>query len=393
VRHFLKFLLTGPIVLAVLLGVASGQDSPRIGSAIPRDQECIAVHRPERIGRGHAHLFPVMDRDKAGFIDRHGKVIIPLCFDKVGAFSEGVAGFEREGKWGYINRRGKIVIEPQFRWAEEFSEGLGRVLVTGEPGSPTGRWGFIDKSGRIVVPPKFSTPLSSLQNLGGDDPEYSFHQGLAEFDVDYQTGYIDKAGKVVISPQFSYASPFSEGLAAAKKSALGEDGWGYINKSGQWVISPQFLSAGQFRHHLAPVSDGKSCSYADFKGKLLQNLPVERGGSDCSVLGVLPGVFNEGLAPWPSGGKYGFIDRKGTLVVAAQFDLAGTFSDGVAWVRIGKNLGYVNKRGGLVIGPRDFLGVEDFHYGLALVRTQDGKYGYIDKAGKYVWTPRFLYAN
>jgi len=36
---------------------------------------------------------------------------------------------------------------------------------------------------------------------------------------------------------------------------------------------------------------------------------------------------------------------------------------------------------------------EDFHNGLAFVSTKDGKYGYIDKTGKYVWTPTLLYKN
>jgi hypothetical protein len=36
---------------------------------------------------------------------------------------------------------------------------------------------------------------------------------------------------------------------------------------------------------------------------------------------------------------------------------------------------------------------EDFHHGLAFVSTKDGKYGYIDKSGKYVWTPTLLYRN
>ena len=41
----------------------------------------------------------------------------------------------------------------------------------------------------------------------------------------------------------------------------------------------------------------------------------------------------------------------------------------------------------------DLARAEDFHHGLAFVSTKDGKYGYIDKSGRYVWKPTLLYAN
>lgn len=70
----------------------------------PRDVECMvgfrAAHPVEATGEA---LFPVMDHDRTGFIDHTGKLVIPLCFDKAGDFSEGLARFERDGNWGYID--------------------------------------------------------------------------------------------------------------------------------------------------------------------------------------------------------------------------------------------------------------------------------------------------
>jgi hypothetical protein len=45
----------------------------------------------------------------------------------------------------------------------------------------------------------------------------------------------------------------------------------------------------------------------------------------------------------------------------------------------------------MVIAPKELEHVEDFRHGLAFVTTKDGKYGYIDTSGKYVWTPTLLY--
>lgn len=65
-------------------------------------------------------MFPVGDRGRGGFIDKRGQIAIPLCFDAVGDFSEGLARFERDKMWGYIDAMGTVVIEPKFPWAQEF---------------------------------------------------------------------------------------------------------------------------------------------------------------------------------------------------------------------------------------------------------------------------------
>ena len=46
---------------------------------------------------------------KYGFIDKNGKVVIELQFDNAGAFSEGLAEVEKDGKWGFIDKRGKVM--------------------------------------------------------------------------------------------------------------------------------------------------------------------------------------------------------------------------------------------------------------------------------------------
>jgi hypothetical protein len=85
--------------------------------------------------------------------------------------------------------------------------------------------------------------------------------------------------------------------------------------------------------------------------------------------------------------------RSGKVVIKPKFDLTFHFSEGLAAVEIGGKWGYINKAGKMVIAPKELEHVEDFHHGLAFVTTKDGKYGYIDTSGKYVWTPTLLYNN
>lgn len=372
-------------------GGCSGREIAPDGTLLaehgPRDQACLAGNRTTK---STDELFPVMDHDRAGFIDRTGKKIIPLCFDKVGAFSEGLARFERDGSWGYIDASGKVVIEPRFPWAEEFSEGLARVQISGQPLGYDGLWGFIDKSGKVVIPPNYKSMFGGKSNIGGDDQEDAFHDGLAKIEVDSKTGFIDKTGKVVIPAEFTYAYPFSEGLAAVTTSPTGNDGWGYIDRDGKWAIAPQFAWASSFQDHLAPVNSGHDCGYIDPTGAFVLKPSVSPGEKDC---GEVWGDFSEGLSRWKFGKKYGYIDRSGKFVIKPKFDLTSRFSEGLAAVEIGGQWGYIDKEGKMVIAPKALAHVEDFHQGLAFVTTKDGRYGYIDKSGNYVWTPTLLYNN
>jgi hypothetical protein len=358
----------------------------------PRDQECMAEQNraTQTAGPLGTELFPVMDHDRAGFIDQTGKVIIPLCFDKVGDFSEGLARFERDGRWGYIDTNGSVVIDPRFPWAEEFSEGLARVQVSGEPLGYNGRWGFIDKTGKVAISPTAETTFGAKNNIGSDSNDDAFHGGLAKIQVDGKTGFIDMTGEVVIPPEFTYAYPFAEGLAAATKSRSGDDGWGYINKSGSWVIAPQFEWASSFQENLAPVNRLHDCGYIDRTAAYVLHPPRSPGEIDCATVW---GDFVEGLSRWKIGNKYGFIDRSGKVVIQPKFDLTFHFSEGLAAVQIGHKWGYIDRTGKMVIKPKALAQAEDFHHRLALVETKDGRYGYIDKLGHYAWKPTLLYNN
>lgn len=51
---------------------------------------------------------------KYGFVDKSGKIVIPLLYDNVWSFSEGFAGVMRDEKWGYVNTAGEETIPLQY---------------------------------------------------------------------------------------------------------------------------------------------------------------------------------------------------------------------------------------------------------------------------------------
>jgi WG containing repeat len=372
-------------------GGCSGREiSPEgtlIAAGTPRDVECLKSWRSTHSSGSSQTdaLFEVEEHGREGFIDRTGQPVVPLCFDAVGEFSEGLARFERDGRWGYIDPAGNIASEPTFPWAEEFHEGLAHVQVTGTVLVYDGRWGYIDRTGKIVIPPNSGRMISDSSG-----EESAFHDGLAVIEVEDKAippphkGFIDKDGKLVIPARFTYVYPFSEGLAAVTESESGDTGWGYIDKSGIWVIPPRFDWASSFQFGLAPVSRKKDCGYIDKKGDQVLRLPAPGGQQDCASAW---GDFADGLSRWLLGKKYGFIDRNGKTVIPPQFDLTYGFSDGLAAVQIDKKWGYIETTGKMMIAPQEFWNVKPFHNGLAQVQTKDGGVGYIDRSGKYVWGP------
>jgi len=79
-----------------------------------------------------------------GFINKRGELVIPMIYERVGQFHDGLAPFRKAGKWGYLNRKGEVVVPSRFEEAEEFKNGLALVVVDG-------KIAFINTSGKIVL--------------------------------------------------------------------------------------------------------------------------------------------------------------------------------------------------------------------------------------------------
>jgi hypothetical protein len=95
---------------------------------------------------------------KVGFLDYKSEIVIaPLDYHFVNAFSDDLAvvcmGCKRDvsdehggwkgGTWGFIDKKGKIAIPLQYEMALPFDEGEARVQLGG-------KWIVIDKSGNVV---------------------------------------------------------------------------------------------------------------------------------------------------------------------------------------------------------------------------------------------------
>jgi hypothetical protein len=106
------------------------------------------------------------------------------------------------------------------------------------------------------------------------------------------------------------------------------------------------------------------------------------------------------------GGKWGYIDRSGNMVIEPQFDCAWNFSEGLAPVNVGRQLGYIDRKGNMVIKPqfaywhlepfpkdRQYYDHTIYFYEGRACFKYEGKHGFIDMNGDIVIEPAFELAT
>ncbi len=320
-------------------------------------------------------LLPVRIKDKWGYINEKGKIVIKPNFWSTGDFSEGFAIVRDEDRWFYyIDENGKPINNgKKYRFADDFSEGLAAVQENRDS-----KIGFIDSSGKLVIEPKFDSFTGKIIGSFKDDLNYVY--------LDGKIGFIDKTGNFVIKPIFDgdatlNATPFSENLATIRQNGK----YGFIDKTGEIKIVPQFETVSPFSEGFAAISfDRLKFGYIDKSGKIVIEPKFDWAYSFSEGLAAV----NIGMA-WhghqKSGGKYGFIDKTGRVVIDVIFDAVNPFSEGLAPVLVDGKWGFIDKTGTIQIQPQ-FDWVEIFSQGLSRV-TVKGKIGYINKSGKYIWKP------
>jgi bifunctional DNA-binding transcriptional regulator/antitoxin component of YhaV-PrlF toxin-antitoxin module len=94
--------------------------------------------------------------------------------------------------------------------------------------------------------------------------------------------------------------------------------------------------------------------------------------------------YSEGLAIFDDNSHFGFVNKKGKIVIPAKFWKVYDFSEGVAGACLEehKKCGYINHKGEFVITPK-YNDVHKFKNGKAVV-YKNGEFYYINKKGEFL---------
>lgn len=340
-------------------------------------------------------------------------------YDQLQGFSEGLAPVCRDGLWGYINKHGREIIPCRFEKCMPFYNGMAQVAVNvglwDDEGKQRvkGRWGLIDKQGNYIIPSEFGLISYSSegcvvcqdQNGGwsylGLDGKMLFQQtfedarpfdtGVAVVCRSGKYGAIDRQGNIVIPFEYDWINGLgrsdSDKMVGAKKYGK----YGVIDRVGNIIIDFRYDEVTCSRTGLIEVSFKGRGRYSykygviNVVGETI--LPCVYDDVTCmdNVIGINIGK-RIGTKYFHSG-KWGWTDLKGNGIVEPQYtNMTGVcFSDGLAAVEKRNKTAFVDELGNIVI-PFQYEFSYDFEGGMALARYK-GRYGFIDKSGGFVIPP------
>jgi hypothetical protein len=329
-----------------------------------------------------------------GFADSAGNTKTPGRYNLIMRPAEGIcrvwAGQKSSSdyasvRYGYCLTNGTEIIPPQFIKAEDFSEDLAMV-ATGSYLSFS--YGYLNKKGVMQIAAQYKYAKS-------------FSQGLAAVATnDKEWKYIDKTGTVKIAGPFLDADVFSEGLAGVSVphdlgSGVMSFKKGYIDATGKMVIKPEYNYVMPFKNGLAVASFSGSTN----EGYKSYQLLIDKTGKRLTTQEFVQiyHIPSDGLYPVKISGSsglnsdkdvWGVIDAKGVLQ-GARFKSQPYFSEGLASFSNDGLYGYMDKAGNVVVKPtyKNALG---FSEGLAAVLTDDKMWGFINKKGEMVIKPAYV---
>lgn len=326
------------------------------------------------------------DKNKLGFMDLEGNIIISPRLDYASDFNNGfaIAGIDR--KRGIINKRGEFLVEPKYDQIENgFS--CDRAWVKEEE-----RYGYVDRDGKLIIALQF-------------EEASSFRNGLACVKINDKWGLIDIEGNWIIEPRFDDIYEIMIGAKLLYQIRYNGRA-GVIDKTGKYIIEPHYnriiwnkneiifsVSYGEEEDWVDSLlnEEGSTWGLMDQNGRWI--LGPGRGTEELQIKGNRV-KFSEGLAAVKINGKWGYIGVDGKIAIEPVFESAENFEEGLATVRTEGEFGVINRKGKYISKERfENLSshIKNGYIRVSVKNNYEIKWGVINKKGKYVLTPKFDY--
>lgn len=298
--------------------------------------------------------------DKEGIINTWGEQIIDCEYDFIGLFNDEFALVRISDSVNYIDINGKLISETDFFDGEDFSEGLAAIQFESDR-----KYGYIDINGKLIIDTLFTLA-------------YEFKNGIAEVEIEttdtttidanyifvepkYHDCVIDKYGNVLDTIEFESRNRKFPIIGYANNWTLGK-----LNSRGDTIMDMKYRSFGYPQGNLMWFFTGEKYGLADTTGKILVEPIYEK----------LWYFADNELALAKLDGRYGFIDKNGTVKIPFKYQDTKGFKYGVSAVKIGSKWGFINDTGELVIEPK-FDKVT--HYFRPTLKGREWQYVYQDR--------------
>ena len=229
--------------------------------------------------KSHISLSKVKKGEKHGYVDGEANLVIPVEYDLLGEFNDGLVTGHKNNEWFVLDIKGNIVLElgTRYKYVGQFGSGLCFATNNAEYESyfnekPSLRINdddirFINVKGKEVF--KLHDSIPRWVEYFDD---FRFNNGFlmlptisAKTSPRTVYGYVNTKGKLVV-PQIFHTQyegvygEFHNGLAftANQKSSKfidkeNPDRYGFIDTTGKWVIPPELSYGERFENGIAYV--------------------------------------------------------------------------------------------------------------------------------------------
>ncbi len=242
-----------------------------------------------------------------------------------------------EGKWGYVDMFGNKAVSCQFVEAGPYIQS-DYAPVKAENGEAF----FIDLEGNKILATK-----EAFEIFGG----YS-NDLIPAKQANGKYTYVDESFKSVFG-EYDYASTMYDGVAAV----LNGTEWQIIDEKGKNKAKQSFQEIVIDQRGIAYLNERLFVKQGD--GQIIM---VDSSGNQVGTQSFEEAKLfaSESYAAVKVDGKWGFVDKKGTMQIEPQFDEARSFKNGLAAVRVQDKWGFIDEEGTICIEPA-FDSAKDFN--------------------------------
>jgi hypothetical protein len=316
-------------------------------------------------------LHPYQGNEFSGYIDNKGKVVIPVIYDEVSVFSEGlavvqkndsacfinrenvntfnrcyseatifrngIAAVKESGRWHFINRLGQN-ISKQYDEINDLSDGLYVV-------KSAGRYGALDQFGQVVIEPRF-------EKLG------DFSNGYAYYAENGKYGYVSRGG-TTSKAEYEWISDFSANRIALVRQ---QGRYGLVTSIGKKLLDPVYDMILKLTGEVYLVVQNNLYGFFHSQGCFISQVAYEFQKE------MEPGHYTDGiLFRLARKGEQALADANGALLVSfGQFDEVGFPKHDLLLVKKKKKYGYADLHFNMKI-PYKYTAANDFSDSAAVV--------------------------
>lgn len=353
--------------------------------------------------------------DKFGFVNEHGKEVIPLMYDDATNFYNGFACVKKGSQHYLIDKDGNIVSDltqaipggKEYNYRYNPLDGSIYLIISGavfedDPSQDLITWNTLGHFQKIHLELPHGAIWSPNTHLLSDDVRYfknkkivkalSSQKSKSDDEIaTYSNAIYDLKGNLLFTtPENEDLQPFSCGLArirtfqkrsASKQDTIYNIKYGFIDLKGRKLLDCSYDYAEDFSDSLACVHKNGKAGYIDTKGNV-----------------VIPFTF-DGEKIWTVGKFY--KENAHTHSVMERYDgkyKIGQFHNGLALQELNNNYVIIDKKGNIVNNLNEFKGhsmpVRCFDNGIIVFSEKPEKIDPSDnRAIDYVLEDRFCAYN